>query len=191
MSGTHVPNRKWSYRDEAGHGHHFDGDKLPTLEIVMTGTSWCDECGQSHTSHVFVCKECREPVQPEFRYLASHEAHKEEKKSFMSKLMSTPIIRGATGATGATMIPSSSSHSPTIVSVGLRRENEDISVVNGSGVVSHLAGHGRWILEVNGTDIPLTDMEAEVVHATAGNHQAVIEFAQKICVDRGMYPHPR
>jgi hypothetical protein len=61
-----VPDEKWRYLDQRGHGHWWNGTDLPTLEWVVTGTesigdeySWDEiEVGE------YRCRLCGEVVEP-------------------------------------------------------------------------------------------------------------------------------
>lgn len=66
MIPTKVPDEKWRYVDMNGHGHFWQGDKLPTLEWVVTGTEWVgDEYGgEEYDVGEYRCLLCAEVVEP-------------------------------------------------------------------------------------------------------------------------------
>jgi len=69
MSPEQVPDEKWRYVDKKGHGHFWEGEKLPTLEWVVTGTKWVGD--EYDASEIEVgehrCKQCAEVVKPKRR----------------------------------------------------------------------------------------------------------------------------
>jgi hypothetical protein len=64
-----VPDRKWRYTDPAGHVHKFSGEDLPTLEWVVTGTYYCEDCRDTHDEGEWRCVECAAVVEPHYREL--------------------------------------------------------------------------------------------------------------------------
>lgn len=66
---SRVPDENWRFVDAGGHGHFWDGDKLPTLEWVVTGTEWIGDGFDAHEEEVgeYRCKLCAEVVNPKRR----------------------------------------------------------------------------------------------------------------------------
>lgn len=64
-----VPDEKWRFVDSNGHGHFWEGDKLPTLEWVVTGKEWVgDEYGgEEYDVGEYRCRLCAEVVEPKKR----------------------------------------------------------------------------------------------------------------------------
>ena len=61
-----VPDDKWRYVDKEGHGHFWDGKKVPTLEWIVTGTEWVgdDYGGDEVEIGEHRCRLCGEVVEP-------------------------------------------------------------------------------------------------------------------------------
>lgn len=68
MFGTKKPDKGWKHFDAAGHAHAWDGDKLPTLNEVVTGKTWVgDEYdGMEVDISEYRCKVCEEVVDPQY-----------------------------------------------------------------------------------------------------------------------------
>jgi hypothetical protein len=69
MRPSKVPDEKWRFVDANGHGHFWDGDKLPTLEWVVTGTEVVGDEYESEEYEVgeYRCRLCAEVVEPKKR----------------------------------------------------------------------------------------------------------------------------
>lgn len=69
FSPSMVPDEKWSYIDKQGHAHLWDGDKLPTLTWVVTGTEWIGDEYDASEIEVgeYRCRHCSEVVEPQRR----------------------------------------------------------------------------------------------------------------------------
>lgn len=76
MSPVQVPDEKWRYVDKQGHGHFYNEQGLPTLERVVTGTTWIgDEYeGMEVDITEYRCLQCAEVIKPRTRseYGPSH-----------------------------------------------------------------------------------------------------------------------
>lgn len=60
------PDPDWRHVDQAGHEHHFlDGH--PTLENVVVGTWWCQDCHEHHERTELRCRVCGEQIKPATR----------------------------------------------------------------------------------------------------------------------------
>lgn len=57
------PDLNWRYTDERGHEHHYDNG-YPTLETVVTGTWWCQDCHEEHAETALACRQCGEHITP-------------------------------------------------------------------------------------------------------------------------------
>jgi hypothetical protein len=66
MIPPQVPDERWRYVDKKGHGHFWDGDQLPTLRWVITGTRWAGDEHESWEYDVgeYRCRQCGEVVEP-------------------------------------------------------------------------------------------------------------------------------
>lgn len=66
LSPRWVPDEKWRYVDKQGHGHFYEGEELPTLEWVVTGTQWVgDEYGgDEYEVGEWRCRLCGEVIKP-------------------------------------------------------------------------------------------------------------------------------
>lgn len=71
MSGSYEPDQEWRHVDRAGHGHFWKGSKTPTLERVVTGTTWVgDEYdGEEFEVAELRCRLCGEVVEPKRRWV--------------------------------------------------------------------------------------------------------------------------
>lgn len=69
ITPTSVPDEKWRHVDSHGHGHFWDGDALPTLNWVVTGTEWVGDDYDGETVEVgeHRCAICDEVVEPQRR----------------------------------------------------------------------------------------------------------------------------
>lgn len=69
LTPTMVPDEKWRLVDSNGHGHFWEGEELPTLEWVVTGTGWVgDEYdGSEYEICEYRCRLCAEVVEPRRR----------------------------------------------------------------------------------------------------------------------------
>jgi hypothetical protein len=63
ITPTSVPDQKWRHVDGHGHGHFWDGDVLPTLEWVVTGTEWLEDGDEVEVGE-HRCAICAEVVEP-------------------------------------------------------------------------------------------------------------------------------
>ncbi len=91
--GHHVGDPKWVHVDSHGHEHRFDGDELPTLEWVVTGTYWCADCCDEHEEGEWRCRECADVVEP-------HWNHTGPLTEFISGLRDVTVFTGDTDLPG-------------------------------------------------------------------------------------------
>lgn len=75
VTATWEPDPDWLFTDAAGHSHRWvapDGEevwwsgRVPTLERVVTGSYWCDDCHDSHERSELRCIQCGEVVTPKY-----------------------------------------------------------------------------------------------------------------------------
>jgi len=60
--GHHELKSDWTYTDENGHVH----TSLASLEWVVTGAYWCDDCRDEHDEGEWRCRECAAVVEPQY-----------------------------------------------------------------------------------------------------------------------------
>lgn len=58
--GHHELDPAWSYTDPAGHVHIA----IDSLEWIVTGTYWCEECRDEHEAGEYRCRLCGAVVEP-------------------------------------------------------------------------------------------------------------------------------
>lgn len=207
----HPPDPLWAYVDKAGHSHSWHGDSLPTLKIAISGSQWCDECGESHERPVYVCKQCGERVDP--RYGEATALTKAPESNEIQSTNDYAIYSGSGTLIGRSTVSASSSvmgglgtvpirpmpPPPTpprpdyggpikSVKIDARMEGEvDVTSFSSRGIQEKLRGHLRYTLIVNDeVEIPLTDIEVRVAHeASKKGTSGMFEFAAQILVDRG------
>jgi hypothetical protein len=73
--GSHVPDPGWSHTDSHGHVHRFAARELPTLEWVVTGIYWCDECRDEHEEGEWRCRICGDVVEPHYNFTGPEMLH--------------------------------------------------------------------------------------------------------------------
>jgi hypothetical protein len=66
MHPAKVPDPKWRYVDKTGHGHFWEGDDLPTLKWVVTGTAVAGDEYEMYEYEVgeYRCQICDEVIEP-------------------------------------------------------------------------------------------------------------------------------
>lgn len=66
LSPQMVPDEQWRYVDARGHGHFWQGDDLPTLHWVVTGTEWVGDEMEGEMVEVgeYRCLQGPEVIQP-------------------------------------------------------------------------------------------------------------------------------
>lgn len=69
LTPTQVPDEKWRHVDLQGHGHFWQGEELPTLEWVVTGTRWVGDEYDAIEIEVgeHRCRLCAEVMEPKKR----------------------------------------------------------------------------------------------------------------------------
>lgn len=72
LGGERAPDQKWRHTDSSGHLHAWDGDELPSLEYVVTGTTWVGDEYDATEYEVgeHRCRTCGEVVEP--KYVVDH-----------------------------------------------------------------------------------------------------------------------
>jgi hypothetical protein len=64
MLSPRDPDPRWRFVDAAGHEHHWDGDRTPTLEPKLERQWWCEDCMDEHEDWVLACAQCGEVITP-------------------------------------------------------------------------------------------------------------------------------
>jgi hypothetical protein len=201
---VHAPDPNWKFTDGQGHLHRFEGDKLPTLKAVIQGALWCDECGESHAHTTYICKECRQPVEPIYLpadvvpILKQEEARLQKGKDFNAFFQTVPVgpMGGAVGATGPVGNPGPvGSTGPvgrgplTISSLEIRADRavEGGAAFTKAGALEFTPARMIYTMIVNRhIEIPLTEIEVQVAtEAAKSGEVGMRSFAVQVLRDRG------